>query len=129
MRWHDERINHEVATLHPDLVHDLVLIDLLRRMRDDYERALLDQRAESIKLAQQVAELQAAHDARGIGALALAESRGKAIATLIDERIALGRRIFELEQQLAAALATVERAVVAPEADNTGALYAEGCAP
>ena len=129
MRWHNERINAAVQGLHVSLVHDLVLIDLLRRMRDDYERALLDQRAESIKLAQQVAELQAAHDARGLGVLALAESRGEVIATLIDERIALGRRIFELEQQLAAALATVERAVVAPEADDTGALYAEGCAP
>lgn len=58
MRWHDERINHEVATLHPDLVHDIVLIDLLRRIRDDYERALLNQRAETIALAQRVAQLE-----------------------------------------------------------------------
>ena len=37
-------------------------------------------------------------------------------------------KIAELQAQLAAALATIERAVVAPEAD-AGALYAEGCAP
>lgn len=81
MHWHDERINNEATALHTDLVHSIVLIDLLRRMRDDYEQALLNQRAETIALA-----------------------------------------------QLAAALATIERAVVAPEV-NTGALYAEGCAP
>ena len=65
MHWHDERINNEATALHTDLVHSIVLIDLLRRMRDDYERALLNQRAETIALAQRVmgleAQLAAAH--------------------------------------------------------------------
>lgn len=123
MRWHDERINVAVQELHASLIHDVVLIDLLRRMRDDYEAALLERNVESLKQAQRIAELEAAHDARGLGALALAESRGKVIATLIDERIVLGRRIAELECQLSATLTTIESAI------SDGRVYAEGCKP
>lgn len=128
MRWHDERINNEVGLLHTDLVHNVVLIDLLRRMRDDYEQALLNQRAETIALAQRVTASQAAMWAgvREKQNVQLqfdryAENQGR-------EAKAKDAEIAELQAQLAAALATIERAVVAPEAD-TGALYAEGCAP
>lgn len=112
MRWHDERIAEEVDTVwcRDGELYGANVMPLMQSMRDDYEQASLNQRAETIALAQRVAELEYACDI------------GRETITAKDARVA------ELQAQLAAALATTERAVVAPEAD-TGALYAEGCAP
>lgn len=128
MRWCNERMKKSLVDIYSQgSMHVSIAMPAMIEMRDDYESALLAHQAQAVKLAQRVNELEAAHDARGLGALALAESRGQVIATLIDERILLGRRIFELEQQLSAALATIERACGEEKPD--GALYAEGCAP
>lgn len=106
-----------------DFVHVEPAAELMRIMRDDYEKALMSRSAEIARLAQRVAELEALHDVRGLGALALAESRGQVIASLIDERIALGRRIFDLEEKLSATLTTIDAAI------GDGRVYADGCKP
>lgn len=58
-----------------------------------------------------IAELEQALDIRGFGALALAESRQVLINQLVEEKKALREQVAELEAQLAAALATIERMV------------------
>lgn len=106
MRWHNERIVKAIKQrMVGDFIHVEPAAELMRIMRDDYEAALIAQRAEAVKLAQRVAELEAAHDARGQGAFALAEKRGHTIAQLVDEKAALRRQLED------------------------GRIYAEGCAP
>ncbi len=58
-----------------------------------------------------IVQLEQALDARGLGALALAESRQATIVQLVDEKKAQQQRIAELEAQLTATLATIERMV------------------
>lgn len=102
MRWHDERIQEAINTVW-NLDGELYgpnVEPLMQSMRDDYEQALLNQRAETIAL--------------------LLRQRA--------ETVDLAQQVMELQSQLAAALATIERAVGATEA-GAGALYAEGCAP
>ena len=95
MRWHDERIDNKLNALFGAAgIRRETVAPIMQEMRDDYEQALLNQRAETIAL--------------------LLRQRA--------ETVDLAQQVMELQSQLAAALATIERACVAPEA-NAGALY------
>lgn len=102
MRWHDERINacyDEITKISVAPAFDMLV--QMRIMRDDYEAALIAQRAEAVKLAQRVAELEADNAARRH----LSEIREQAMTALIKQHAEHCRE------------------------NHDGRIYAEGCKP
>lgn len=129
MRWHDEQIKSRLHALLNNIGSGFsyeTVVPIVREMRDDYEAALLAQRAEAVALAMQPDRFPISRGELESLRFRLNEAN-ELLAPLVQENDSLKDRISELEAQLSAARATIERACGQSESD--GRAYAEGCAP